>query len=451
MREMIGQQAGLVFTPVDHTHAHELAAMSELLDEAKGAVELVHADLLRGVKNPKTGRRGMTGEFVLRVVVVKQLNGFSYDELAFHLIDSSTYRTFCRIGIADTVPSAKTLQRNIKKVQPETLAEVNRLLMKLAQKRGVERGGKMRGDCTVTESNIHAPTDSTLLDDCVRVLTRGMHRAKTLVRVGFTDHTKRARRRTIAIQYAARKLARVPLYKDLLKVATRTARAAERAALALDDFRGGEPMELVRAMGLASELRHYVGLTRRVLDQTHRRVVQGESVPATEKVVSIFEPHADIIRKDNRNTYYGHKVYLSSGASGLITDCTVLDGNPADATLAIDAVERHREVFGKLPRQVAFDGGFASRANLEAIKERGVEDVAFAKGRGLEVSEMAKSSWVYRRLRNFRAGIEAGISFLKRAFGLDRCTWSTLPSFKSYVWSSIIAANLLVMARHVIA
>ena len=267
----------------------------------------------------------------------------------------------------------------------------------------------------------------------------------------FTDHTKRARRRTIAIQYAARKLARVPLYKDLLKVATRTARAAERAALALDDFRGGEPMELVRAMGLASELRHYVGLTRRVLDQTHRRVVQGESVPATEKVVSIFEPHADIIRKDNRNTYYGHKVYLSSGASGLITDCTVLDGNPADATLAIDAVERHREVFGKLPRQVAFDGGFASRANLEAIKERGVEDVAFAKGRGLEVSEMAKSSWVYRRLRNFRAGIEAGISFLKRAFGLDRCTWSTLPSFKSYVWSSIIAANLLVMARHVIA
>jgi IS5 family transposase len=159
----------------------------------------------------------------------------------------------------------------------------------------------------------------------------------------------------------------------------------------------------------------------------------------------------DIIRKDNRNTFYGHKLYLSSGASGLITDCAVLDGNPADATLAIDAVERHREVFGKLPRQVAFDGGFASRANLDAIKERGVEDVAFAKGRGLEVSEMAKSSWVYRRLRNFRAGIEAGISFLKRAFGLDRCTWSGLPSFKSYVWSSIVAANLLVMARHAIS
>lgn len=451
MREMIGQQAGLVFTPVDHEHARELAAMSKLLDEAKGVADVVQADLLRGVTKPKTGRRGMTGELVLRAVIVKQLNGFSYEELAFHLIDSSTYRTFCRIGLADRVPSAKTLQRNIKKVRAETLIEVNRLLMSIAQHRGIERGAKMRGDCTVTESNIHAPTDSTLLDDCVRVLTRGMHRAKKLVRVGFTDHTKRARRRTIAIQYAARKLARVPLYKDLMKVATKTARAAERAAGALDDFEGGDPVALARAIALAAELRHYVGLTRRVLDQTHRRIVQGESVPATEKVVSIFEPHADIIRKDNRNTFYGHKLYLSSGASGLITDCVVLDGNPCDSTLVVDAVERHREVFGELPRQVAFDGGFASRANLEAVKERGVTDVAFAKGRGLEVSEMAKSSWVYRRLRNFRAGIEAGISFLKRAFGLDRCTWSTLPSFKSYVWSSVIAANLLIMARHVIS
>ncbi len=126
------------------------------------------------------------------------------------------------------------------------------------------------------------------------------------------------------------------------------------------------------------------------------------------------------------------------------TSCVVLDGNPADATLAVEMVERHREVFGQPPRQVAFDGGFASRANLTEIKGHGVEDVSFSKGRGLAISEMAKSTWVYRRLRNFRAGIEGGISFLKRAFGLRRCTWSGLASFKSYVWSSVIAANALV-------
>jgi IS5 family transposase len=207
----------------------------------------------------------------------------------------------------------------------------------------------VRGDCTVTESNIHEPADSSLLDDCVRVLTRGLHRSKELVRFSFTDHSKRARRRTIAIQYAARNAARVPLYKDLMKVATNAVRAAERAADALDKFNGSDPIDAARAVFLAADLRHYVVLTKRVFDQTHRRVMQGETVPASEKIVSIFEPHTDIIRNDNRNTFYGHKLYLSSGASGLISDCSVLDGNPTDANLAVDAVERHREVFGEAP------------------------------------------------------------------------------------------------------
>jgi IS5 family transposase len=230
----------------------------------------------------------------------------------------------------------------------------------------------------------------------------------------------------------------------------RTVRAAERAVAKLDCFQSSDPVAVAHAVGLAAELRHYAELSLRVLEQTRRRIIDGESVPDMEKVVSIFEPHTDIIRKDNRNTFYGHKLYLSSGASGLITDCVVLDGNPCDSTLVEDAIDRHREIFGRLPQQVAFDGGFASRANLEAARECGVTDVVFAKGRGLQVSEMARSSWVYRCLRNFRAGIEAGISFLKRAFGLGRCTWRSLPSFKSYVWSSILTANLLVMARHVL-
>jgi transposase, IS5 family len=447
MREMAGQQS-LLCTPIDHNHARELVKMGQLLDEASEVVTLVQADLLRGVKNPKTGRPGMNAELVLRALIVKQMNGYSYDELAFHLADSASYQRFCRIGYCDTVPSAKTLQRNFKLVRPETLEAANRVLMQTAQRRGIEAGDKLRGDCTVTESNIHEPADSSLLDDCVRVLTRAMHRARELVHIGFTDHTKRARRRAIAILYAARKNGRVLPYKDLIKVTTLTVRAAQRATTKLDGYRGGGAREVLAAMALAAELRHYVPLAEKVINQTQRRVLGGESVPAADKVVSIFEPHTDIIRKDNRNTFYGHKLYLSSGVSGLITDCVVLDGNPADSTLAVDAVDRHREVFGRLPKQVAFDGGFASRSNLEAIKERGVADVAFAKGRGLDVTEMVTNSTVYRSLRNFRAGIEAGISFLKRAFGLGRCTWRSLASFKSYVWSSVVAANLLILARH---
>jgi IS5 family transposase len=173
-------------------------------------------------------------------------------------------------------------------------------------------------------------------------------------------------------------------------------------------------------------------------------------VPAEEKVVSIFEPHTNIIIKDRRDTYYGHKVVLAGGASGLFTDLVVKEGNPADSTLAVGMIARQKEIYGRAPLKAAFDGGFASRNNLEDIKQMGVRDVTFRRKRGLKISDMAKSTWVYKRLCDFRAGIEGMISFLKRCFGLRRCAWSGFESFKSYAWSSVITANLLLMARHMI-
>ena len=201
----------------------------------------------------------------------------------------------------------------------------------------------------------------------------------------------------------------------------------------------------------ALELKYYLLFAEQVVTQTRRRVIDGEKVPAAEKIVSIFEPHTDLIIKDRRDTYFGHKLTLSSGASGLILDCVVEEGNPADATLALRMVERQADLYGCVPRQVAFDGGFASGRNLKDIKHLGVQDVAFSKRRGLKVNEMVKSSWVYRRLRNFRAGIEGIISFLKRGFGMSRCTWRSHDSFKAYAWASILSANLLLMARHQLA
>jgi IS5 family transposase len=165
-------------------------------------------------------------------------------------------------------------------------------------------------------------------------------------------------------------------------------------------------------------------------------------------VVSIFETHTDIIVKDRRDTLFGHKICLSSGVSSLILDCVVLEGNPADATLSVEMVKRQKEIWGQAPGQISYDGSFASRANLKEIKGLGVKDVAFNKKRGIEVSEMVRSSWVYRSLSYFRAGIEGSISFLKRCFGLARCMWRGFESFKSYTWASIISHNLLVLARH---
>ena len=170
-------------------------------------------------------------------------------------------------------------------------------------------------------------------------------------------------------------------------------------------------------------------------------------MPAGEKLVSLFEPHADIIVKGGRAVHYGHKLNLTTGRSGLILDVVVEAGNPADAERFLPMLERHIALYGTPPRQTAGDGGFASLDNLKQGKALGVHDVAFHKKRGLKIEDMVKSRWVYRKLRNFRAGVEANISCLKRAFGLARCTWRGLAHFKAYVWSSVVAYNLALFVR----
>lgn len=440
------EQLSLTQPWIGHSHARELEQISRILDEEAGIAERVGQDLVRGVKRPETGARGMSGDQVLRVLLVKQMNGFSYEELHFHLIDSASYRTFCRFGALEEVPAKSTVAENVKKVRAETLEEINRLLVKRAAKEGVEKGRKVRIDSTVVEANIHAPSDASLLWDCVRVLTRLLEQAKGMA--GFTawhDHTKRAKRRMLGVQRAKGKEKREPLYRDLLKVSRKMLGYAVAARGRLAD----SAEESWRR--LAFELNRFRLLLERVIDQTERRVLNGVTVSAGEKVVSVFEPHTDIIVKDGRETLYGHKVFLAGGASGLVLDCLIRDGNPADSTLCTPMLGRQKEIYDRVPRQAALDGGFASKDNLREAKEMGVEDVCFSKKRGLKVPEMVKSTWVYRKLRDFRAGIEGVISFLKRAFGLDRCTWRGELSFRGYVWSGVLAANLLTLARHKLA
>ena len=191
----------------------------------------------------------------------------------------------------------------------------------------------------------------------------------------------------------------------------------------------------------------YGDLLARVVDQTSRRVFQGETVPAAEKVVSLFEPHTDIIRKGGRDTYYGHKVNFATGRSGLVLDAVVEDGNPADSARCLPMLERHVEHYGAAPSRAAFDGGYASRGNLDAAKGLGVAHVVFHKKQGMRVADMTPSSWLYARLKRFRAGIEAGISYLKRCFGLGLCRWRGLARFKAYVQSAVFAHNLTRLVR----
>jgi len=265
--------------------------------------------------------------------------------------------------------------------------------------------------------------------------------------IPFSDHTRRAKRRMLEIMNANSKKVRDKKYEDLLKVTHKTVDYAHKAVSLLEapPFINSSLAET--AWGMAEELKEIIRLTHKVIDQTTRRVIHDESVPASDKIVSIFEPHTDIIIKDRRDTYYGHKVCLTGGPSNLITDCLILDGNPADSDLTDQMLERHKEIYGHYPLKAALDGGFASKKNLVSAKGKGIKDVCFAKKRGLKEEDMCRSTWVYKRLRRFRAGIESGISWLKRCFGFARCMWKSLPSFKSYVWASIVSANLLTLAR----
>ena len=450
MREKQQKQMPLMEPVSSHPQQRELEAISNIIDNTPTISEYVLQDLNRGrIMKRRTGARGMSADQVLRAAIVMRLFEFTYEQLAFNIYDSRCLRRFCRIGFADKGFKKSALNANIKSLSEQNWKMIFRDLLGHAEQEGIEKGRKVRIDCTVVESNIHKPFDSVQLFDCVRVLTRLLETARDHfgAKIIFTDHRRRAKRRMVGIQYAKGDKQRQPLYEDLLKVTrkvigyTRTAEGSLKQLSCAD----------IGLLGLLHEIKHYAGLSEQVYDQTYRRVIQGETVPAQQKVVSIFEDHTDIIIKDNRDTHYGHKICLTGGASNLILDCVILEGNPADTDLLERMLDRQERLYGRYPLKVALDGGFASKENLSKAKERKIKDVCFAKKRGLKETDMCRSEYVYKKLRRFRAGIEAGISWLKRSFGLTRCTWKGFRSFKSYVLSSVVAANLLTMARKKLA
>ena len=448
MRKNSEKQMPLMPPKIDHPQAEELNAISCILDRNPIIYDLAMQDLSSGSKKSKAGAKGMTAEQVVRAAIVKQTFEFSYKDLAFHLVDSKSLRRFCFIGIADKGFKKSVLCKNIKAISPETWEAINRCLAHFAKDEGIENGREVRIDCTVVESDIHAPSDSTLLWDSVRVLARILRKARDIFpRSGiiFQDHTRRAKRRMLNIQYAKNKNQRRSHYQDLLKITHSTVAYARNGIDVLQCYPD------IIAMMLCGDLKHTVELSLRVIEQTEKRVLHGLEVPAAEKIVSIFEPHTDIIVKDRRDTLFGHKICLAGGRSNLIIDCTIEDGNPADTELVENMLSRQNEIYGRYPLKTAFDGGFASKDNLAVAKALKIKDVCFAKKRGLKVEDMCRSQWVYNRLRRFRAGIEAGISWIKRCFGFARCTWKGLRSFKSYVWASIVSANLLTIARKQLA
>ena len=442
MRQERTVQASLFDLFAGHEIGRELKAMSQWLDEHRELIGLAAEDLRRHGVN-ETGRQGLPAESVLRCGLLKQHRQLSYEELAFHLEDSASFRAFARLPLSWT-PKKSVLHMTISAIRAETWEAINRILLASARHEKVETGKVVRLDSTVTAALMHEPSDSSLLWDAVRVTVRLLRAADALIggRLLWRNHRRAGKKRARAIEYARDRPTRVQHYRELIKLTRATLAYADQAATQL--WQASDP---IAAAQWQAEFRHYRPLIERIVAQTERRVLHGEAIAANEKIVSLFEPHADIIVKGGREVQYGHKLNLTTGRSGLILDLVIEPGNPADSDRFLPMLKRHIAFYGEAPRQAAADGGYASRHNLSEAKALGVCDLAFHKKAGLRIKDMVKSNWVYRKLRNFRAGIESDISCLKRAYGLARCIWRGLDHFRTYVWSSVVAYNLALFAR----
>lgn len=414
---------------------------------------LIRADLSkRWPKTLETGRHSTPVEVVLRMLVVKRLYSFSYAETERYVRDSLLLRQFCRVYL-NPVPDDTTLIKWANLVRADTLQQFNDRITQLALAHKITKGKKLRTDGTVVETNIHAPSDNRQLADGVRVLTRIVHKIHKLQSTSQAvgeDLTQAARNvsrkigETLRQRSEEAKAAGKQLYQELIEM---TQTSVSHAQQILDQL---GPQTQRAEQRLKHQLETFVPLVKRVIDQTQRRILEKETVPAQEKVVSLFEPHSDIIvrGKDTKPVEYGHKIWLNEVDGGIVNHYRILKGNPSDEQQWEPSLQAHQKSFHSPPEQASADRGVSSTPNEQVAKDLGIEHVILPK-RGYKSKarqEFERQDWFVAG-RKWHAGVEGRISVLKRAHGLGRCLNRGEAGFHRWVGWGVITGNLAVMGR----
>ena len=432
-----------------HEYSDELKKISEILEQHEEMLDWVHADLLQGKMVSYKGATGMSSEMVFRAAILKQQRQWTYKELEFHLADSQSGRAFVKLPFG-IYYSDSALQENIKKISFNTWEKINIILVKYAEKKGYEKGRTVRVDSTVVETNIHRPTDSSLIYDCIRVLSRNVFQLKELNKNNHLQISKLkfscklAKNMVLSILNTNNQEKREEIYRDLIVKAGDNYNQINSYIKVAKSLKKSK-----KVLKIIEQLEHVKTHLEAILAQTIFRIIDHKVVKSEEKVVSIFEEHTDVIVKSRREVEFGHKIFLTTGKSNLVLDCQIEQGNPSDAIKFMDLVNAQNKLYERFPRQISADGGFSSKDNVLNAKKSGVKDVCFSKRCGLKILEIVKSSYVYNKLKKFRAGIESNISALKRGFGLDRATWKGLSGYKSYIWSALVSYNLTILSNKV--
>ena len=432
----------LKFNRPDWSKNPELGLIDEILEKRPELLCLLSNDVTSGCSASEFGRKDTpTVEQVVRAAIFKEFKSMTYRDLEYAQSDSRICTTFIKLD-AGKPYSFQVWQKYISKIKVGSLQKLLVCLNQIAIQEGLEDLRAIRTDSTVIETNIHFPTNNSLVWDCIKEAHRLLSHLAKKEDIKVRDYRSGAKSNHFKINNSKADK-RVALFKKQLVLFTKSIKQ-------VDKFVKKKDYSSFESLGFVVALQKLQPLMEQVYSMTERKQIKGESVPNDQKLFSIHELHTDIIVKGGREVIFGHKVNLTDGKGKLILDCEILRGNPADTNLFGQTIKRVKENYGRTPKSVVADGGYASKANHEKAIKEGLANVVFNKVVG-SMRNLVSSKNMQTRLRKWRSGIEATISNLKRGFNISRCNWKGWANFQAKVLWSVIAYNIRVMTGLVIA
>jgi IS5 family transposase len=425
----------------------EFGLVDTILEQHPELYGYVQADIVKGCKASDFGRKDTPSiERIVRAAIYKELRQLDYRELEYHQEDSRICDQFLKIDGGRRY-SFQMYQKYISKIQADSLDELLVALNKISIEEGLEDINQLRQDSTVVESDIHYPTNNSLVWDCIRESHRLLEKLDEEVKcVHYRDYLKGAKRTYFKINNIKgpkSKDKREVLFQKQLVTFTKCINQVSNV------IKKKQYCRSIAAIALIIALEDLLPVMEQVYDITERKEIKKESVPNEDKIFSIYERHTDIIVKGGRKVQFGHKVNLTTGKSNLILSCEVLKGNPSDSILYKNTLDKVMSDYNVIPRDSVTDGGYASKDNQAYAVEKGVSNVVFNKIVG-SLKNIASSLRMETRLKKWRSGIEANISNLKRGFDMFRCNWKGEKHFKAKILWSAIGYNIRTMTAMVL-
>jgi IS5 family transposase len=404
-------------------------------------LEIIQEELNKRCKKSRTrGRPSTPAEVVLRMLLLKHMRGWSYGDVTREVRANLVYREFTGVG-GGKVPDDKTMGRLARQLGSESIEQLHRRTVAIAREKQVLAGRRMRVDTTVVETNIHYPTDSTLMGDGVRVLTGVMKKAAAAAGeagVKFRDRSRSVKRRILEIAYAARNKSEKgqekmkAAYRKLLEATSRVVGQAKQFSGAI-------------AGKAKQQLDEMIPRVQQVMKQARARVLGGNT-RADNKILSMFEPDTEVIRKGkaSKPTEFGKMVKIQEAENQIVTHFEVFDERPSDSGLLTPSIEKHKELLDRVPDLVAADAGFFS-----AAKQLGVKQVAVPSRstKSEKRKQEQKKRW-FKKAQRWRTGCEGRISVLKRRHGLNRSRYKGTQGMKRWVGLGVMADNMINIGLH---